>query len=420
MTITPQYKGKRVTSYKFRLLLPATDNGKQTRKSYIWHPLPTLTPAKAAKAAPLVASAWEGCVRAGRDWQAPQSLDELRGLAHALPPESTEPPAEQALTFSRFVHDVWWPLRVDDGEHSPSTVEFYKNLLVNAERWFGPQALTDIKAPDIQLFLNDLRRNHRTPKGKPYKDSSIKHHYNLMRNILRFAERFDYIPKSPISKVDPPKVRREEVDALTTEQADQFFLLIKHCPLELQCLLCLLSTTGLRRGELLGLQWRDIDFRGMEIHVERNVTYTPGSGTRVGPCKTPTSIRDIPTMPGLMALLRALQVDQHKRNPNKMLAQAFLFPSPKSPNAPFAPMAPCTVTRIVKRFMHTNGLPDMSPHDLRHTCATLLLATGADIKSVQTILGHADAATTLRYYVKPDRAQMRKATDQYAAAFGLG
>jgi len=64
-------------------------------------------------------------------------------------------------------------------------------------------------------------------------------------------------------------------------------------------------------------------------------------------------------------------------------------------------------------------LPDLSPHDLRHSCATLLLAQGADIKSVQNILGHADASTTLNFYVKTDLKQMRAATEKYAAAFNL-
>ena len=83
---------------------------------------------------------------------------------------------------------------------------------------------------------------------------------------------------------------------------------------------------------------------------------------------------------------------------------------PKDPNA---------VTRRVKRFMKNSGLPDLSPHDLRHSCATLLLSQGADIKSVQEILGHSDASTTLNFYVKSNIQQMRSATDKLSTAFNL-
>ena len=85
----------------------------------------------------------------------------------------------------------------------------------------------------------------------------------------------------------------------------------------------------------------------------------------------------------------------------------------------FAPRDPNSVTKRVKRFMKLSGFPDLSPHDLRHSCATLLLSQGADIKSVQEILGHADASTTLNFYVKSDIRQMKAATEKYAAAFNL-
>ena len=101
---------------------------------------------------------------------------------------------------------------------------------------------------------------------------------------------------------------------------------------------------------------------------------------------------------------------------NKNIDNAFLFPKADDITKPRDPNA---LTKRVTRFMKNNGFPDLSPHDLRHSCATLLLAEGADIKSVQEILGHADASTTLNFYVKANLQQMKHATDKFANAFNL-
>ena len=85
----------------------------------------------------------------------------------------------------------------------------------------------------------------------------------------------------------------------------------------------------------------------------------------------------------------------------------------------FAPRDPDAVTRRIKRFMERNGLPSYSAHDIRHICATLLLSAGADVKSVQQILGHTRASTTLDFYVKSDIKQMAAAADKMAKEFGL-
>ena len=97
-------------------------------------------------------------------------------------------------------------------------------------------------------------------------------------------------------------------------------------------------------------------------------------------------------------------------------AKDFVFPN-ETDNS--LPRDPNSVTRRVKRFMKANNLPDLSPHDLRHSCATLLLSNGADIKSVQDILGHTDASTTLNFYVRSDLQNMKNATEKFGQAFGL-
>ena len=191
----------------------------------------------------------------------------------------------------------------------------------------------------------------------------------------------------------------------------QFFSMIDETPIDFRCMLNLLITTGIRRGELMGLQWGDIDFNNCVLSVSRNVTYTPGSGIVVSTPKTDCGLRQIPLMPAVAEVLQ-----EYKHSLNDCQQRDYVFP--KGGNPALA-RDPNSITRRVKNFMRLHRLPDMSPHDLRHTCATLLLSNGADIKSVSEILGHTDASTTLNFYVRSDLQQMKAATDKFANAFVL-
>ena len=176
-------------------------------------------------------------------------------------------------------------------------------------------------------------------------------------------------------------------------------------------MLNLLITTGIRRGELMGLQWGDIDLDRCVISVNRNVTYTPASGIVVSTPKTDCGFRQIPLMPSVADVLK-----EYRNSMNEWQQRDYVFP--KGGNPALA-RDPNSITRRVKNFMRSHSLPDMSPHDLWHTCATLLLSNGADIKSVSEILGHTDASTTLNFYVRSDLQQTKAATDKFANAFGL-
>lgn len=394
----------KVISYRFTACLGRDANDKQIRRYTTWEIPDGLTPAKAKKAAERVADVWEQEVKAEH-----QKEKEL-GRAYTLPPE------KRRDSFSAFINDVWFPLQICNGNDKQTTITFYKNMKKLIVEYFDGMIIQEISPMHIQKFLVYLNSEYKTQRGKPLSPKTIRHYFNALGMIFSYAEKQNVIAKNPMLKVDAPKKDKKPVDALTQEQAAQFFQLLSACPLDFRCILQLLITTGIRRGECIGLKWSDIDERHSTITIARSVVYTPESGISVSTPKTANSIRSIPIMPSALRLLQRLKEQTRCNYPDTILKEAFAFPSEKDL---FLPRDPNAVTRRVKRFMKNNGFPDLSPHDLRHSCATLLLSQGADIKSVQEILGHADASTTLNFYVKADLKQMQAATEKLAAAFNL-
>ncbi len=315
-----------------------------------------------------------------------------------------------------FVNDTWFVLQIRGENDKPNTIAFYKNMTRIISEYFKGSVLQEISPVDIQKYLVYLRTEYKSKLGKPLSAKTLRHQYGTLNLIFGYAEQQEMIAQNPMRKVNAPKKEKKPVDAMTKEQAERFFKLLPDCPMDFHCIMQLLITTGIRRGECMGLQWGDINEREGTMRVERSVAYTPESGVVISTPKTTNSIRTIPLMASTVVLLQKYRKQMQAEHPNTILKNAFLFPNKDDV---FLPRDPNSVTRRVKRFMKNNDFPDLSPHDLRHSCATLLLSQGADIKSVQEILGHADASTTLNFYVKSDLQQMKSATEKYAAAFNL-
>lgn len=400
-SITANIKDGKSVSFRFRCCVDRTEKGKQVFRTMTWKAPENLTPSKAERAAKTAAAEWEIQIKAEyeQDLKNPERIK-----AREIDRTKTD--------FADFIQNTWFPLRVCDGEHKHTTVEFYRNITSKIAEYFNGEILQQITSIQIQKYIIYLRTQYRSKQGKPVSDKTIRHHYCMLTLVFSFAEEQELISKNPMDKVECPKLQKKKVDALTQEQAEQFFALLPSVSLDFRCMLYLFITTGLRRGELLGLQWRDIDFDKHTIEIKRNVTYTKRSGIVVDTPKTENSVRTIPALPVVAELLKRYKLQYYPFNKEK----AFAFPSDKGDTFPRDPNA---ITRKVKNFMRRNGLPDLSPHDLRHSCATLLLNNGADIKSVQEILGHTDASTTLNFYVCSDLRNMQNATSKLAVAFGL-
>lgn len=325
-------------------------------------------------------------------------------------------------SFKAFVEGDFWELHVLGGNLKPSSVAFYENMRPRCIEYFGNKKLSAIRQTDCERFLIWLR-GQKQKNGQPLSASTQKHIFNFLRTIFTFAEEKGYIVKSPMHGVKPPKQPHKEVDYLAPADAQRFIAAIQEAPTRWRAIMQIMVYLGLRRGEVCGLQWQDIDFVANTISVRRNVTYTAASGVVVGEPKTENSYRTLPAPITLMQTLKAWKQEQAGQfckadGATVVITQAaFVF---NADTDPYSPQFPTHLTKKVKAFCKAHNLPDMSPHDLRHTCGSLMLESGVNLKAVQEFLGHENAETTLKFYAGVDAESLRKAGDSLAKTLATG
>ncbi len=286
-------------------------------------------------------------------------------------------------------------------------------------KWYK-KPLDSVTPDDLRRYVAKLQAEDAKPTDKPLSAATVKHYFKTLNVIFNYAERHNRIERNPMRKVNPPKLEHHDVDFLAPEQAQAFIKALTDAPIRWRAFMTLLIGTGLRRGEAVGLQWQDVDLKAATITISRNVTFSRGK-IIVDTPKSSRSNRTLPITPGLVSLLKEWQSAQLTEwqgltvntKVTAMLApKAYVFGSEIDP---YAPMFPHTPTRWLKSFIKKHGLPDVSPHDLRHTAGSLMLASGATIKDVQDTLGHADPSTTLKFYAGTTPESLRKAADGLAA-----
>jgi integrase len=398
-SIREKKRNDKTIAYQFTCCLGRDARGTQIRRYTTWIPTEGMTPSRARKAAERAAEAWEQQMKAEfrKDVNSPERT-KIKELAN------------DKLDFSLFISEVWFPIQIENGEYKAKTISYYRDTSKNIASYFEGCAIRNIGSISIHKFIVFLRTE------KEYSPQYIQHHFRALKMIFGFAMKQGILMHNPMDDVDKPKLERKKVDALSESEAKVFFAALENYPLDFRCILHLLITTGLRRGELVGLKWRDIDDEREFLNIERNAVYTSKSGTIINTPKTVAGFRTVPLLSSTLYMIKQLREQRQKEHPDTILYDSFVFPSK---NDLFSPRNPDAITRRIKRFMESNGLPSYSTHDIRHSCATLLLSNGADIKSVQQLLGHTKSSTTLDFYVKSDIKQMAAATDKLAVAFSL-
>ena len=232
--------------------------------------------------------------------------------------------------------------------------------------------------------------------GKTLSAKTIQHYHRLLSSIMHSAVKWQIIVSNPCERVDPPKVSRTSVEYLDDEQAIQLLELIQNAPIQYRCAVEVLLFTGMRRGELLGLHWSDIDFENHVISIQRSSLYLADRGIFEDETKNQSSNRVIKVPASAIKSLRSLwvwQAQQRLSYGENWNDTGKIFTTVDG-----LPMHPDTLTGWFHDFIAKTDLPKIHLHSLRHTNATLNISNGVSVTTVAAQLGHANASTTTKIY----------------------
>ena len=282
----------------------------------------------------------------------------------------------------------------------PSSHQTYRGYLDHhIKPYIGNIPLTKLSSLDLQRLYKKLLSDGRVdrieskkqPKGLSAK--TVRNIHQIISSALKLAVEQKLIARNPAEGCALPKVERKEMQTLPVEQLTSFLREAKESGVYEMYYIDL--ATGLRRGELLGLKWSDIDLEKGDLRVQRQIGRIDGKIIEM-PLKTKNAYRTLPLSTEAIDVLMQQRI--------KTGNSEWVFPSPTG-----GPMSPDSVLHMLHRVLKRAGLPKVRFHDLRHTFATLALQNGVDVKTVSGMLGHFSAGFTLDTYAHVTTSAKREA-----------
>lgn len=261
----------------------------------------------------------------------------------------------------------------------------------------GEKKLPSITPAQISALLLSMQT-----EGKAH--GTVLKVYTVLQGLFKMAYLNDAIKTNPMTKVMRPKPRKNEVKpteacSLTVDEVKRVMDYLKTQPLKWRVLIQFLIDTGVRRGECCALRWENIDFQTGAVTIVGNLCYTPAKGVYLD---TPKNRKSHTVCVGedTLRMLRELRQEQAQKAVSK-----WVFTQEDSPE----PIHPQSPTRYLHKVSERCGVPDLHPHKMRHTFASIAITNGADIASVSEALGHSDKAITLRMYTHADQESISRA-----------
>lgn len=322
---------------------------------------------------------------------------ELNKILYELQQNTFIIPSTETL---REYLNYWLEQRKDN--LSPTTLYGYKSIMKNhLIPQLGNIELNKLKPLHIQEYYSN-RLAFLSP-------TTVLHHHRLLRKALNDAKGWQIIKLNPADHVEAPKPKKYKAKVLSVDEIKLLIKVLENTPLETPVLLTLFL--GLRRGELLALEWADIDYDNKTITIQRNLVRGGESGNELflKEPKTEKSIRTIPISDNILSLLKKQKI---KQNENRLKFGKYY----KENNYIFTTeignlINPAVFSHRFGDFLKKNDLKKIRLHDLRHTSATLMLQSKIPAKVASERLGHSNIHTTLDLYSHVLKEMEKEASD---------
>jgi integrase len=327
--------------------------------------------------------------------------------------ESGEYIAPEKMTFAAFVEE--WDKKYAERELSPLTYKNYKMLLRNhILPAVGHIRLDHIKPLHIQTILDASGKSgaRKDGHGDTLASGTVEYIYRVIKNVFNRALDWQLLKKHPMEGIKKPKVIQAEMKYYDENEAQLAIeALYKEPPMwRLFCVGAILG--GFRRGELIGLEWPDIDYEKNCISINRSISLTEGGKAIVTPPKSISSKRKV-TMPDWY--MQELKNYHHEWKVGKLKAGDKW----ESPDRQYVfhvgfgkAIYHSSPTHWWKSFTHRHGLKFVRLHDLRHSTATILIQNDVSMKAIQERLGHSKHQTTADLYAHVAQSVSRAAADK--------
>ena len=407
MTIRKRVSKKGVSSYQFRVSLGYKD-GQQIVKCMTWTPEEGMTQKQIKKEVTRQSVLFEE--RANAEYKKELALE-------AEQREREENETEYAKTHTTFkeIAKEWLALQEVSGELKNSSLLRMKGCQERTYDAIGDVLVSKLSYRKIQSFITSLaRKGVNKLTGEGLSEKTQKHYLTFISDVMRYAKKCGLIENNPCKDITFVKTTQKEKVIYSLDEAKELLAAIERkAPADYKLFYHLLAYCGMRRGEALGLEYKDIDFEKSVLTINRTSNYHIGYGTYTDTPKTKSSYRTLYIQPKLMEMIKQVQAEQKERE--KKCGDLWnksdrLFVNwcgkPANPNYPYM---------WLKKFCEKEGVPFHGLHSFRHFVATQALADGVDVKSVSAMLGHSQTSTTLNIYAHAVQQANEKALNSVAA-----